>query len=191
LVFRDLALDRERLLQESFARRPDLRAAEAGREKARADLDLARANAWWDIAPQVQYQRIGQDHTFGVGLSIPLRVFDRNQGEIARTRAEVARADQVRDAMINQTRAEIETAFAAMLTEGEKVRRLGDQYLPRAQRARETVEFAYRRGGLSVLDLLDAQRTYRETAREHVRALGNYWSAVYQLEAAVGGPLEP
>jgi cobalt-zinc-cadmium efflux system outer membrane protein len=53
------------------------------------------------------------------------------------------------------------------------------------------VEFAYRRGGLSVLDLLDAQRTYRETAREHVRALGDYWSAVYQLEAAVGGPLEP
>jgi len=63
--------------------------------------------------------------------------------------------------MINQTRAEIETAFAALLTEREKVRRLGDLYLPRAQRARETVEFAYRR------------------------------SAVYQLEAAVGGPLEP
>ena len=88
-------------------------------------------------------------------------------------------------------RAEVETALASVLTEREKVRRLGDLYLPRAERVRTTVEFAYRRGGLSVLDLLDAQRTYRETALEHVRALGNYWNAVYQLEAAVGGALEP
>jgi cobalt-zinc-cadmium efflux system outer membrane protein len=166
---------------------PTLRAKEQEYEATRANEITAglRPN------PTASHAAEQQDHTFGVGLSIPLRVLDRNQGEIARTRAEVARADQLRDAMINQTRAEIETAFAAMLTEREKVRRLGDQYLPRTQRARETVEFAYRRGGLSVLDLLDAQRTYRETAREHVRALGDYWSAVYQLEAAVGGPLEP
>src|SRR4029453_19429913 len=77
-------------------------------------------------------------------------------------------------------------ALASVLTEREKAQRLGDVYLPRAERVRATVEFAYRRGGLSVLDLLDAQRTYRETALEHVRALGNYWNAVYQLEAAVG-----
>jgi len=190
LAFREIALDRDRLLQ-SLERRPDILAAEAGREKARADVELARANAWWDFAPQVQYQRIGQDNTFGVGVSIPLRVFDRNQGEIERTRAEVERADHVRDAAINQARAEIETALASVTTEREKVRRLDDVYLPRAQRVRATVEFAYRRGGLSVLDLLDAQRTYRETALERVRALGNYWNAVYQLEAAVGEPLEP
>lgn len=109
LAFRELVLDRERLLQQSLVRRPDVRAAEASREKARADFNLARANAWWDIAPQVQYQRIGQDDTFGVGISIPLRVFDRNQGEIARTRAEVERADHLRDAAINQARAEVET----------------------------------------------------------------------------------
>jgi outer membrane protein, heavy metal efflux system len=190
LAFREIALDRDRLLQ-SLERRPDILAAEAGREKARADVELARANAWWDFAPQVQYQRIGQDNTFGVGVSIPLRVFDRNQGEIERSRAGVERADHVRDAAINQARAEIETALASVTTEREKVRRLDDVYLPRAQRVRATVEFAYRRGGLSVLDLLDAQRTYRETALEHVRALGNYWNAIYQLEAAVGEPLEP
>jgi cobalt-zinc-cadmium efflux system outer membrane protein len=53
------------------------------------------------------------------------------------------------------------------------------------------VEFAYRRGGVSLLDFLDAQRTYRETSLEQLRALGNYLGAVYQLEAAVGGPVEP
>ena len=191
LAFRDVTLDRDRLLQQTLERRPDVLAAEAGREKARADVELARANAWWDFAPQIQYQRIGQDNTFGVGISIPLRVFDRNQGEIERTRAGVERADHVRDAAINQARAEVETALASVLTERDKARRLGDLYLPRAERVRATVEFAYRRGGLSVLDLLDAQRTYRETALEHARALGNYWRAVYQLEAAVGDSLEP
>jgi len=59
-----------------------------------------------------------------------------------------------------------------------------------ARQARETVEFAYRRGGVGLLDFLDAQRTYRETASEYLRSLGNYWSAYYQLEAAVGGSLE-
>ena len=191
LAFRDVTLDRDRLLQQTLERRPDVLAAEAGREKARADVELARANAWWDFAPQIQYQRVGQDNTFGVGISIPLRVFDRNQGEIERTRAGVERADHVRDAAINQARGEVETALASVLTERDKARRLGDLYLPRAERVRATVEFAYRRGGLSVLDLLDAQRTYRETALEHARALGNYWSAVYQLEAAVGDSLEP
>src|SRR4029453_13081301 len=95
------------------------------RERRRAEVEPAHANALWDFAPQVQYQRIGQDNTFGVGISIPLRVFDRNQGEIERTRAGVERADHVRDAAITQARAEIETALASVLTEREKVRRLG------------------------------------------------------------------
>jgi len=126
LAFRDVTLARDRLLQQSLERRPDVLEAEAGRQKARADVELARANAWWDFAPQIQYQRIGQDNTFGVGISIPLRVFDRNQGEIERTRAEVERADHVRDAAVNQARAEVETALASMLTERDKARRLGD-----------------------------------------------------------------
>jgi outer membrane protein, heavy metal efflux system len=191
LVFREVPLDRERLLERSLAARPDVRAADAARTRARADLNLARANAWWDIAPQVQYQRIGPDNTFGLGISIPLRVFDRNQGEIARTRAEIERAAYQRDAAVVQVRTEVETALAVVLNEREKVRQLNELYLPRAARARDTVDYAYRRGGLSVLDLLDAQRTYRETALDSVRALSNYWIAIYQLEAAVGGPLEP
>jgi cobalt-zinc-cadmium efflux system outer membrane protein len=139
----------------------------------------------------VQYQRIGSDNTFGLGVSIPIRVFDRNQGEIARAGAEITRADQLRQAAIDQARSEIETALALVASEREKVLRLGGEYVLRAQRIRETVQFAYRRGALSVLDLLDAERTYRETTLEHLRALGNYWNAVYQLEAAAGGSLEP
>jgi len=190
LEFRDVAVDLEPLRRRALDTRPDLRAAAAAYTKARADLNLARANAWWDVTPQVQYERIGPDNTFGFGFSIPLRIFDRNQGEIARTQSEVGRAAALRDAAATQALAEVDTAYSALRIQRERVGLLRDTYLPKAQRARQTVEFAYRRGGVSLLDFLDAQRTYRETALEHLRALGNYWTAVYQLEAAVGGSLE-
>ena len=191
IEFRDRPLDREELYRLTLANRPDVRAAEAAREKARADVNLARANAWWDVTPQLEYRRVGSDSTVGVGVSVPLRIFDRNQGEIARTRAELDRSEALRQASALQALADVDTALTAVLTSREKVTALRDTYLPKAQRARETVEFAYRRGGVSLLDFLDAQRTYRETALEHIRSVGAYWNAVYQLEAAVGGALQP
>src|SRR3989442_8691908 len=187
LGFRELTLDREALRGLAIQNRPDLRAVEATREKARADVNLARANAWWDVTPQVAYQRIGSDNTIGFGFSIPLRIFDRNQGEIARTRAEVERADALRQAAAVQALTEVDTALSAVLVQRERVVALRDSYLPKARQARQTVEFAYRRGGASLLDFLDAQRTYRETALEHLRALGNFWSALYPLETVGGG----
>jgi cobalt-zinc-cadmium efflux system outer membrane protein len=189
LAFRDLALAREELYRLALANRPDLRAAEAAREKAQADLRLARANASWDFTPQIEYQRIGSADTFGLGVSIPLRVFDRNQGEIARTRAEIDRTGAQRQVVATQILADLDTALSAVTAQRAKLTLLRDTYLPKAQRARDTVDFAYRRGGLSLLDLLDAQRVYRETSLEYLRSLGNYWTAVYQLESAVGGSL--
>src|SRR2546425_1003614 len=103
---------------------------------------------------------------------------------------EVDRVTAQRDATVAQIVSEIETALSAVTTLRQRVESLRTIYLPKAEQARNTVEFAYRRGGVSLLDFLDAQRTYRETSLEHLRALGNYWSALYQLEAAVAGPVE-
>jgi len=189
--FRDRPFNREELYRLTIGNRPDVRAAEAGREKARADVNLARANAWADVTPQVEFQRIGNANTVGAGVSMPIRIFDRNQGEIARTRAEVARTDALQQAVAIQALAEVDTALTAVTVSRDKVVLLRETYLPKAQRVRDTVEFAYRRGGVSLLDFLDAQRTYRETALEHIRTLGAYWNGVYQLEAAVGGTLTP
>jgi len=189
LRYREFTRSRADLEQAALANRPDIRAAEAARERARADFNLARANASWDFTPQIEYQRIGNDNTIGLGISVPLRIFDRNQGEIARTRAEIDRADAQRDAAVVQTLTEVSAALAVIASERDKLRLLGDVYLPKAQQARDTVEFAYRRGGVSLLDFLDAQRTYRETALEQLRALGNYLVAIDQLEAAVGASL--
>ena len=189
LTYRPLTQSREDLEAAAVANRPDVRAAEAARARARADYSLARANASWDFAPMVEYQRIGADNTIGFGISMPLRLFDRNQGEIARTRAEMDRADATRDATVLQAVTEVNAALATLATQADKLRLLRDIYLPKAQQARDTVEFAYRRGGVSLLDFLDAQRTYRETALEQLRALGAYVSAVDQLEAAVGASI--
>ena len=95
-----------------------------------------------------------------------------------------------RQAPAVQALTEVDTALSAVLVQRERVVALRDSYLPKALQARQTVEFAYRRGGVSLLDFLDAQRTYREIALEHLRALGNFWSALYQLETAVGGARE-
>ncbi len=183
------AYTQSELYRRALDARPDIRAAEAARNKAKADINLAKANAWWDITPQIEYQRIGPDNTIGFGFGLPLRVFDRNQGEIVRTQADALRVDAVRDAVVVRALSEVDTALAAVQTERGKVDALRDTYLPKAKQARDTVEFAYRRGGVSLLDYLDAQRTYRETNLQYVQALGNYRSAIYLLEAAVGGPL--
>ncbi len=190
LTVRDIPIKREDLYRLAVMNRPDLRAAQAAFEKARADVNLARANAWWDVTPQLEYQRIQNDSTIGFGISMPIRIFDRNQGEIARTKAEVQRVSAVSRAVGLQALAEVDTALSTAMTEREKVRRLREVYLPKARQARDTVEYAYRRGGLSVLDFLEAQRSYRETALAEIQALGNYESALNQLESAVGGSLE-
>jgi cobalt-zinc-cadmium efflux system outer membrane protein len=189
LGFKEVPLDRTALRRAALDHRPDLRASEADRERARADHRLARANAWWDITPQIEYQRIGPDNTVGFGFSMPLRLFDRNQGEIARTQREIRRVDAVREAIALQVLAAVDTDLAAAATQRERVVRLRDVYLPKATQTRDTVDYAYRRGGVSLLDFLDAQRSYRETALAHLQALGAYLSAVYQLEADVGRDL--
>jgi len=189
LELRQSSYTQSELYRRALDTRPDIRAAEAARNKAQADINLAKANAWWDVTPQVEYQRIGPDNTIGFGFGLPLRIFDRNQGEIARTRADALRVDAVRDAVVIRALSEVDTALAAVDTERGKVEVLRDTYLPKAKQARETVEFAYRRGGVSLLDYLDAQRTYRETALQYLQALGNYQTAIYLLEAAVGAPL--
>ena len=190
LQFADVSLDPDRLRRLTVANRPDLRAAIADRERAQAVHRLARANAWWDITPQVEYQRIGPDNTIGFGFSFPLRVFDRNQGEIDRTRAEIARVEATRQATEQQALAGLDVDLRTAQTQRERVLVLRDVYLPKARQTREVVEYAYRRGGQSLLDFLDAQRSYRETALALLQATGAYLSAIYQLEADVGGPLD-
>jgi cobalt-zinc-cadmium efflux system outer membrane protein len=191
LAFPEITKSKSELYRMALDARPDLRAAQAARDKAAADINLAKANAWWDVTPQIEYQRIGPDNTIGFGFALPIKLFDRNQGEITRAQAEAKRLEAARDALLAQALAEVDTALASVTAERQKATLLRDNYLPKIKQARETVEFAYRRGGVTLLDYLDAQRSYREKSLEYLRSIANYRTAVYALETAVGGQLEP
>src|SRR5262249_8757152 len=135
LGFKDVSLDKSALMRRALENRPDPRAGEADRERARAGPRTARAHGPGGVTAPLEYQRIGPDNTIGFGFSLPIRIFDRNQGEIARTQAEINRVDAVREATALQLLAALETDRQTALTQRERAVSLRDVYLPKATRA--------------------------------------------------------
>lgn len=171
--------------------RGDIRSAATAIRKAEVDHKLAWANGSWD--PQVggDYSRIGPDNTVGVDISVPLRIFDRNQGEKARTEVEMRRAQQARDAAMNAAFRDIDTAWAQIESLRTVLRPYRDTYLPQSALVRDAVSYAYSRGGASLLDFLDAQKAYRDTQLSYRNLIGSYLTAANQLNLAVGREVLP
>jgi outer membrane protein, heavy metal efflux system len=196
------------LEQRALAGRPDLLSAETAVRKAEADVKLAEANAKVDVTASLGWIHTGpsvvqDDHVspfftvgqtanaLGTGLSFPLPIFNRNQGEIARTRSEVVRARAAADVVRAQVIADVENAHAALRASAERVELYERVYLKASHDSREIAEFAYRKGATSILDLLDAERTDRATQLAYRQALADHETRRAQLEAAIGGtPLE-
>lgn len=197
------------LEQLALSTRPDLKSAETGREKAAADLRLAKANRWPDPTVGTSFLHTGNEvggpswfepfypkgsvsNAMGLGLaSLAIPVFNRNQGEVARARSEQIRADFLAQAARNQVVQDVETAYAAFESARERVRLYEQTYLSRAKESLDIEEFSFRNGAASILDFLDAERTYRATQLAYREQLGAYLTNLAQLEAAVGTPLTP
>jgi cobalt-zinc-cadmium efflux system outer membrane protein len=194
------------LERRALALRPDLLSAETAVRKAEADVRLAEANARVDVTAALGWVHTGppvgsNDHVepffsagqtanaLGTGLSFPLPIFNRNQGEIARTRSEVVRARAAAEAVRAQVVADVETAWVALQAAEERVGLYERVYLQRSAESRQIAEFAYRKGATSILDLLDAERTDRATRLAYRQALADQVTRRGQLEAAVGGDL--
>ena len=194
------------LERQALAARPDLLSAETAVAKAEADVRLAKANARVDVTASLGWIHTGQSlvddphaqpffsfgqsaNALGTGISLPLPIFDRNQGEIARTRSEVVRARAAADTVRAQVIDDVETAFVALRTSQERVELYETVYLKGSHDSREIAEYAYRRGATSILDLLDAERTDRATQLAYRQALADYVTRLAQLAAAVGGEL--
>ena len=185
-----LHLDREELRNRAEELRPDLRAATLAIEKSRADLNLAHAKAVPDIVPQVGYNDTHNDERFwSLGATVNIPIFDRNQGEIARAKADIDRFSSLRDAARAQVIADVDTAYATVMAAREKHTRISSNYLPKAVLVRERVQLAYQKGAATLLDYLEAQRSYREVSKSGIAALSDLIAAQAQLEAAVGEPL--
>ena len=180
--FRDLAL----------ATRPDLRAAMQSVELATINHRLAIANgstdptssAWWSRNPS--FNNPFDFYTLGVSVSIPLRIFDRNQGEKLRTQIEIGRSEQLRNATQAGVFSDVNSAYVTLVSALNLLRPYKTKYLPLATSVRDTVSFSYRRGGASLLDYLEAERSYRDTRRAYLNLTGSYLIAAAQMNLAVG-----
>jgi cobalt-zinc-cadmium efflux system outer membrane protein len=126
---------------------------------------------------------------FVLGFSMDLPLFNRNQGEIQRTARDAERVGALTAFAHSQTRADVDAALSQLENVRIKLTALRDVYVPKATEIRGRVELAYRRGAASLLEFLDAERTYRAVTLASISSQGNYDLAVYQLEAAIGGPL--
>jgi cobalt-zinc-cadmium efflux system outer membrane protein len=172
--------------------RPDLRAATQAVDKAKTDHTLAVANGstdptlatWYTYNPSFNNPFAHQ--TLGVSVSIPLRIFDRNQGEKLRTQLDIDRNRRLLDAAQALVFSDVDSAYAMVNSTLILLRPYKAKYLQQAVRVRETVRFAYEHGGASLLDFLNAESDYRNVQLNYVNLVGSYLTAVAQLNLAVG-----
>jgi cobalt-zinc-cadmium efflux system outer membrane protein len=167
--------------------RPDLKAAAESVEKARTDHKLAVANGSTD--PILGFD-IGRnppiDEYIGVSVNIPLRIFDRNQGEKLRTQVDIARNQRLRDAIEAAVFSDVDSAYVTLNSTLTLLRPYKTKYLQQALRVRDTVYFSYQHGGASLLDFLNAESEYRSVQLNYVSLVGSYLTAAGQMNLAVG-----
>jgi cobalt-zinc-cadmium efflux system outer membrane protein len=168
--------------------RPDLKEAEQSLEKARTDHQLAIANGSTDpiFSVDASHQPPPLNTYVGLSVSIPLRIFDRNQGEKQHTLLDIGRNQQLRDASEVAALHDVDSAYATLESTLDLLKPYKAKYLREAQDVRSSVSFAYLHGGASLLDFLDAQKAYRDTQLSYLNLVGAYFSAANQVNFAVG-----
>jgi cobalt-zinc-cadmium efflux system outer membrane protein len=172
--------------------RPDLRAAMESVNKAKTDHQLAIANGSTDPTFATWYTHNSSNNnpfginTLGVSVSIPLRTFDRNQGEKLRTKIDIDRNERLRAATEAQVFGDVDSAFAQLNSTLTLLRPYKAKYLQQAVRVRDTVYFSYQHGGASLLDFLNAESEYRSVQLNYVNLVGTYLTAAGQMNLAVG-----
>ena len=169
--------------------RPDLKATVQSIDQARTNHRLAEANASTDPTVGIDFGRnngLQYYNYVGLSISIPLRIFDRNQGERLRTQLDILRNERLRDAAEASVYSDVDSAYATLSSTLVLLRPYKTKYLQQAVTVREIVTFSYERGGASLLDFLQAQNDYRNVQRSYLTLVGSYLTAAAQLNLAVG-----
>ncbi|WP_158748178.1 TolC family protein [Acidobacterium sp. S8] len=177
--------NREDFEAKALQNRPDLRAAQQGVAAANSQHDLQKAIGKRDVTGQVNYTHITYN-TVSLFGQIQLPIFDRNQGEIARTGYAITQAQEQEKFANGQVLTDVRDAFENLRSNDQIVGLYRSGYLDAAQQSRDISEYAYRHGAASLLDFLDAERSYRNTQLSYRQALASYLLAVEQLRQAVG-----
>lgn len=178
--------------QIALANRPDLLAALRSVQQADTNHKLAVANGSTDPTFSGWYTWNSSNNnpngtqTLGLGVSIPLRIFDRNQGEKQRTQIDILRNQQLADAAHAQVFGDVDSAYAQVNSNIILLRPYRDKYLEEAVEVRDTVTYAWQHGGASLMDFLNAQSDYRNVQMAYLQLVGAYLAAAAQLNLAVG-----
>ena len=167
--------------------RPDLKAAIQSIDKAETDRRLAFANGSTDPTFGMDFARNPPIPVYmGFNVTIPLRIFDRNQGEKLRTQLDITRTERLRDATQAQVFSDVDSSYATLNSNLTLLRPYKAKYLKQAEKVRDTVAFAYQHGGASLLDFLNSQSEYRSVQVNYLNLVGSYLTAANQLNLAVG-----
>jgi cobalt-zinc-cadmium efflux system outer membrane protein len=188
--------------QRALNARPDLRAALQAVDQANTNHRLAVANGSTDPTVSLDvglpiltdiwesYPAPLREYA-GISVSIPLRVFDKNQGEKLRTELDVSRNQRLADAARAQVFNDVDSGYATLVSTLNLLRPYKDHYLAQSTRVRDTVTFSYQNGGSSLLDFLQAEQDYRSVQLNYVNLVGTYLTAAAQLNMAVGREVIP
>jgi outer membrane protein, heavy metal efflux system len=172
--------------------RPDLKASVQNVELARITHQLAVANGSTDPTWSLWYSYNASfanpfaNQTVGGSVSIPLRIFDRNQGEKARTQVDIGRNEKLLDANQALVFSDVDSAYYTIVQNVNLLRPYKTKYLPLASDVRDRMAFSYQNGGASLLDFLDAEKSYRDTRLAYLNLIGSYLTAAAQMNMAAG-----
>jgi cobalt-zinc-cadmium efflux system outer membrane protein len=191
LAYTKYSISLDELTRDALAARPDLLSARGGVTLARDTQNLERSNGTRDIVGGVEYDRAGPLNALGFSLSVDLPFHDRNQGNIARSAVALRQAGETEASAVSTVITDVLTAFAAFQTSEKVVALYQSGYLERAKESLDITTYVYQSGSGTLLDLLDAERTYRATQLAYRQALATYMTAVAQVNFAVGRQVMP
>jgi outer membrane protein, heavy metal efflux system len=186
LEYEPVRITRDEALALATTHRPDLRAALQGVAAAHSQYDLAVANGKRDFTLNVLYTHLGGMGSLSSFFSMELPTSNRNQGEIARTRFAMTQAEELRRAAEQGVEGDVAGAYDGVRTNDRVVQLYRSGYLDEARLSRDISEYAYKRGAASLLDFLDAERSYRATQLAYRQSLASYMLAVEQMREATG-----
>jgi outer membrane protein, heavy metal efflux system len=187
----DLSQTLEQIEQSALTARPDYQAAVQSVRVADAGVKLADADGTTDPTVGAEYDRSATYNTAGFQISIPLRIFDRNQGEKERTRYEDQASRFAETAARNQVINDVDQAWAGYQIAIEMAKRYNGHYVAEAQRVRDNLEYSYRHGGTTLLDYLDALRDYRQINSDALNADQQVWLSIHELSFAAATEILP
>ncbi len=186
LTYLPLKLNQEDLQLKALQLRPDYVAAQQGVTAAQSQHSLAKANGKRDLTTTLDYTHVSALNNAGFTFDIEIPVFNRNQGEIARTNYAIAQAQETKTSAEETVMTDVANAYEAFKTGDQVVQLYLSGYLKQADDSRDISEYAYKRGAASLLDFLDAERSYRATQLAYRQALSTYMLAIEQLREVVG-----